>query len=293
MLACRLRLCDLKLCRRLVRLVAILSCVALWLEPNGAVRAHEFWIEPSSYQPVAGSVVTADLLIGTDFLGSAGIYVPDQIDAFDLISATAGARRKIVGRYGDRPAGKFTVSESGLAIILHQTAPTYLTYSAAEKFDGFAREKGFPEALKQHRQRGLSPDSIRERYQRFAKSLISVGGQTGGTEADGYFGMRLELVAETNPYDKTPPATMTVRLVENGTAKAGAKVTVFTRHSPRHVVHHSFITDSGGRVTFPLEPGRDYLVDSVDLLPLDNATEPEGAMWESLWASLVFHVPQR
>ena len=34
-----------------------------------ASHAHEFWIEPSDFQPEPGDRVTVDLLIGTDFQG--------------------------------------------------------------------------------------------------------------------------------------------------------------------------------------------------------------------------------
>ena len=44
--------------------------------------AHEFWIEPSSFQPEMNKSITADLVVGTDFLGVSEIYVPDQIEVF-------------------------------------------------------------------------------------------------------------------------------------------------------------------------------------------------------------------
>ena len=53
------------------------------------VQAHEFWIEPSSFQPDPDQSLTADLLIGTDFLGASAIYVPDQIEAFSLLGTGA------------------------------------------------------------------------------------------------------------------------------------------------------------------------------------------------------------
>ena len=72
-------------------------------------QAHEFWIEPSSFQPDPGQSLTADLLICTDFLGASAIYVPDQIETFALLGTGAKSqseRYEITGRYGDRPAGK-------------------------------------------------------------------------------------------------------------------------------------------------------------------------------------------
>lgn len=289
-----------KLCRefrysasvRLQRLF-MFALVLMCLTSITNLRAHEFWIEPSTFQPNTKDTITADLVIGTDFHGVAGIYVPDEIEAFDLIVGTE-KRQKITGRYGDRPAGKFIVEHAGMNIILHQTAPIYLIYSKVEKFDSFAREKGFESALASHTARGLSSERITERYQRFAKSLLAVGrGEASRTGEDRKLGLRFELVAETNPYALPRPEVMTVRLFEGANALAGAQVTVFTKHDLRNVTHQKYKTDAGGRVSFPLLPGRDYLVDSVNLLPLDDPDEPRKAVWESLWASLSFHSPAK
>ena len=271
-----------------------LSCLGLFWMVGTPATAHEFWVEPSAFQPQIGDTITADLVIGTDFLGASAIYVPDQIERFAVIAAPDDATRDnsgipITGRYGDRPAGTFTVSMPGVNIILHQTAPLYLTYASADKFTAFVTEKGYPEAVAQHQRRGLSPDKITERYQRFAKSLITVG--PAARNGDRVLGLRYEVLAETNPYRHPAPATMTVRVLADGLPVAGTQVTVFTRDNPRRVDRKNYITDAAGRIEFAVQTGRDYLVDAVRLLPIDDAAEPRGAVWESLWASLVFHVP--
>ena len=43
--------------------------------------AHEFWLEPSDFQPKVGDVVTVDLVIGTHFDGFSSPYTPDEIAA--------------------------------------------------------------------------------------------------------------------------------------------------------------------------------------------------------------------
>jgi uncharacterized GH25 family protein len=259
------------------------------------LQAHEFWIEPSSFQPDPDQSITADILIGTDFLGASAIYVPDQIETFALLGTGAKSqseRYEITGRYGDRPAGKMPSGSPGLRIIVHQTAPIRLTYSDAKKFDEFAREKGFNDALVQHQSRGLPLDKITERYQRYAKSLIAVGGpEKMGAGQDRHLGLAIEIVAEANPYQWPPLQSMPVRLYADGAPLANAQITVFTRHNPRHVETAKYQTDKDGRSNFALLAGRDYLVDSVILRPMDGAVESGDAMWESIWASLTFQVP--
>ena len=41
--------------------------------------AHEFWMEPSDFQPHVGDVVAVDLVIGTHFDGFSLPYTPDEI----------------------------------------------------------------------------------------------------------------------------------------------------------------------------------------------------------------------
>jgi len=267
-------------------------------------QAHEFWIEPSSFQPETNQILTADLLIGTDYLGSSGIYVPDQIEAFAFLRPKAAGpagnhsddqieRQEISGRYGDRPAGKFNSGAAGLGIILHQTAPIRMVYSSTTKFDDFAREKGFDQAFEQHQRLGLALDKITERYQRFAKSLINVGEPvTAGAGIDRHLGLAIELVAEKNPYQLPPLETMPIRLYASGKPLANAQITVFTRHNPRDVEVAKYRTDQAGRAHFAVLAGRDYLVDSVILRPLPEADVGD-AMWESLWASLTFQIPAK
>jgi uncharacterized GH25 family protein len=187
-------------------------------------------------------------------------------------------------------------SKAGLYIILHQTAPIYLTYISVDKFDQFAQDKGFEDALSQHQDRGLPITNITEQYQRFAKSLIAIGGAgTSMVGLDRHLGLAIELVAETNPYQLPPPKTMPIRLFVAGKPLANAQITVFTRHNPRHVESTKYKTDTDGRAYFALLPGRDYLVDSVILRPLTSSNTVAGrpaAMWESLWASLTFQMPE-
>ena len=85
---------------------------------------------------------------------------------------------------------------------------------------------------------------------------------------------------------------MPVRLYADGEPLANAQITVFTRHNPCHVEKAKYQTDRDGRSNFALLAGRDYLVDSVILRPMDGAIKSSDAMWESIWASLTFQVPK-
>ena len=80
-----------------------------------ASHAHEFWIEPSDFQPELGDRVSVDLVIGTDFQGLSSPYTPDEIAAFAMIDAAG--ERPITGRFGDMPAGQITTAQAGLTLL--------------------------------------------------------------------------------------------------------------------------------------------------------------------------------
>ena len=248
--------------------------------------AHEFWIEPSDFQPQVGDVVTVDLVIGTNFDGFSSPYTPDEISAFGLVDAAGIA--PITGRFGDLPAGKFIAAQAGLSLLYHQTTPSYLIYTKPEKFISFAVEKGFADVAARYQSQTAEDFRLVERYRRFAKSLIMVGPASG---QDQLLGLEMELVALTNPYQQSVSKEFTLAVYESGVPRPGAQVTVFIRHTPRDVEKKIIMADDRGQVNLLLLPGRQYLFDSVKLQPIKDADPIKNAEWESLWAALTFAVP--
>ena len=248
--------------------------------------AHEFWLEPSDFQPKVGDVVTVDLVIGTHFDGFSSPYTPDEIAAFGFIDAAGNTA--ITGRFGDMPAGQFVVAQVGLSLLYHQTTPSYVTYTKPEKFISFAVEKGFADVAARYQKQTAENFRLVEKYRRFAKSLIMVGPASG---QDQLLGLEMELVALTNPYQQPVSKEFTVAVYDSGAPRPGAQVTVFIRHTPSDVEKKIIIADERGQVHLSLLPGRHYLFDSVKLQPIKDADPVKNAEWESLWAALTFAVP--
>ena len=248
--------------------------------------AHEFWLEPSDFQPQVGDVVTVDLVIGTHFDGFSSPYTPDEIASFGLIDAAGNT--PITGRFGDMPAGQFVVAQVGLSLLYHQTTPSYLTYTKPEKFISFAVEKGFADVAARYQKQTAENFRLVEKYRRFAKSLIMVGPTSG---QDQLLGFEMELVALTNPYQQSVSKEFTVAVYESGAPRPGAQVTVFIRHTPSNVEKKIIIADERGQVHLSLLPGSHYLFDSVKLQPIKDADPIKNAEWETLWAALTFAVP--
>ena len=259
---------------------AALSCLPL------AATAHEFWIDPVAYQVPSGGDLVAALRVGEDFAGAEQSYLERNFDRFDM--RCDGEVSPVPGRSGDRPALNVAAPQDGLCVIIHQTRDYTLTYREWQKFVNFVEHKDFKGVLAEHAARGLPEKDFTELYSRYAKSLIAVG---EGAGADAEVGLETEIVAEANPYTDDMASGLPIQVLYNGAPRADAQVELFARPPGAEVQISLHRTDVDGRVTLPVQPGYAYLADAVILRPLEPQDDSD-PVWESLWASLTFAVPE-
>ena len=265
-----------------MRRLPLLIAIALSAFP---ATAHEFWISPQTYIIDAQDQLVADIRVGEDFKGGAYTYLPPRFERFDLVHN--GQVLPVEGRIGDRPALNMQAPGSGLITIVHQTTDSTLTYSEAKKFKKFVAHKDFAWTLDEHKARGLPEFGFKEVYSRYGKSLVAVG---DGAGSDQDVGLLTEIVALANPYTADLSDGLPVRVLYQGEIRADTQVEVFEKAPDDSVSVTIHRTDDTGVALIPVKPGYRYLVDSVVM----RAVEPETSkdpVWESLWASLTFMVP--
>lgn len=245
---------------------------------------HEFWIAPEKYQAPSGTPLTARLRNGEHFSGAELPYLDFRIARSELIGN--GEARPYKGRSGDMPALQAGAVDDGLWLLLHQTEPQTVRYEEWDAFQRFTENKGLTGTLDAHISRGLPETGFDERYTRYAKALVAIGGGPGSDRATG---LEAELVALANPYT-TASGTLPVRLLYQGNPRPNTQVEIFTRAPDGSVTRQTVKTSERGRAQIPLLPGHQYLLNAV---VLRAAPEGEDHVWESLWASLTFAVPGR
>ena len=69
-------------------------------------------------------------------------------------------------------------------------------------------------------------------------------------------------------------------------------VTIFSKYKNTKLSILNTITDDKGKFTFDIEPGREYLLDSVVIYPLKADPEKNEPIWHSDWASTTFLIPE-
>jgi len=264
--------------RRATRL-ALLSAL---LSPLPA-RAHDFWIEPSTFQPAVGSSVGIYLRVGEHFQGDPVARAEKRIVRFVLVSSSGVS--PVGGREESEPAGLARVNEPGLHIVAYRSNNARVDLEP-EKFEQYLKEEGLESIIAERARRIESQKPSREAYSRSVKSLLCAGDCARG--GDRAVGLALELVSENNPYAARAGEKMPFLLLWNGKPLEGALVVALSKGSPEKKL--SARTDASGRVTFRLPRGGIWLVKTVHMT---RAPAGEDVDWESLWASLTFELPER
>lgn len=251
-----------------------------------AAKAHEFWLTAEDYTIAPEDPLRVGLRIGSEMKGSSLIYLPKDIARFEVLQGDT--TRPVEGRMGDNPALVMEGLSDGLAIIVHETMDSTLTYTDFGVFQRFVAHKDLTNALPGHAARGLPQINFRETYRRHAKSLVAVG---SGAGADREVGLAIEIVALANPYTDDLSAGLPVQVLLDGAPRVDAQVELFQTAPDGTVTITLHRSDAKGQVTLPMLPGMEYLVDSVVLRALPNDDPVAGPVWHSDWASLTFRTP--
>ena len=253
------------------------------------VAAHEFWIEPLAYQVETDGKLEGRLVNGERFSGTNIPYLPQRFQAFDQFGSDEF--RPVDGRIGDRPGLSAEPLGNGLQVVAYTSTVSRLNYDVFDKFLRFSEHKDFANITERHEARGLPFEDFAEAYARFAKTLIAVG---DGAGSDFRTGLETEIVALANPYTDDLSNGLPVQVWYNEEVRADAQVELFEKAADGTVVVTYYRTNGDGVATIPVKPGYSYLVDAVVLREPDEALAADkNVVWETLWASLTFAVPDR
>lgn len=257
------------------------SAVAL-LFAAGPLRAHDFWIEPSSYAPEVVSTVRVHLRVGERFRGEAVRRDPAAIESF--VARTAdGAQADVVAPAGMDPAGFYRIAAPGTVLLGYRSRRTPIRLDA-DRFNEYLSYEGLDPVLAMRRERGEEDLPGREVFSRCAKSILAAGGK-GGDGFDQRFGWPLELVPVVDPTTLSPGDSLPVLVLRNGEPVAGVQVAA--RSDVRNGRRVTARSDARGRVLFTLDDAGPWLLSAVHMVPAPDGLDAD---WESFWASLTFEL---
>lgn len=238
-----------------------------------------------TYTVAPSEKVIAHFRNGESFVGQRLAFIPSQYTKHDFI--VRGAQQLISGDLGRRPAVSVLPAQTGLGILVVESVTSRLRYPTWAKFQAFVDHKDLDITQAEHVARGYPPTDFRERYRRFAKSLVGVGDAIG---ADRRVGLEIELVALANPYVDDLTGGLPVQAFLGDAARADVQIELFEKRANGEIDISLHRTDDKGMAVLPVRAGSSYLVDTVHLRPAP-ADSKEGVVWQTLWASLTFAVP--
>ncbi len=256
--------------------------ISLALLCSPLLLAHDMWIEPSTFFPKNGDIVSLRLLVGQELLGDPLPRSSALINRF--IHEDAAGRKPVIGREGANPAGFVRVAEPGMQVVGYWSNPSAVEQTA-EKFNRYLKEEGLDSIAALRARRGQKGDVVHELFARCAKSLV-LSGAPNKLQADRALGLPLELVAERNPYLLGAAEELPVRLTYENRPLAGALVVAINRLNPMEKLSARSGVD--GRVRLKLRSGGMWLIKTVHMIPAPAGANAE---WLSYWASLTFELP--
>jgi uncharacterized GH25 family protein len=266
-----------------VTLVAAIACFA-----TREARAHDFWIQPSTFHVTSGQPIALRFLIGEP--GAVEHWQTEwrKIVSLQDVGPTALtdqllALRPLEGATPtvDRVDATVTLRAEGTHILAF-ASNQLLNELPADRFTSYALHEGLALPLSVRKAKGTSMTPGRELYSRRAKTLIQVGRNPSDT-VSAPIGQTLEIVPDRSPYLLKAGEPLSVVIWFHGAPLPGASA-VLERLGQGGTHGTPTVTDAKGRVSWPLPSSGDWKINVVWSYPIDDPR----ADYETIFCSLTF-----
>lgn len=264
-----------------------------------ALLAHNFWVEPQTLFPRAGTRLDVSLCIGHHREVEFYARNPRHAAEFYVLAADR-TKVEVAGEPGNQPAGHVELMPAGPAWVVYRS-----NFSSSEleavRFEAYLLEEGLEHVVAERAARGESERPGRERYARAAKALVVAspadedgpGGSVAlelPASALAPVGLPAELVLKANPL--APAAGdvthLALQLLVDGEPRAGALVTLQSLDTTAEEVPlHRARTDAAGIAKLPWPEAGQWLATTVHMVRAEGETDYE---WRSQFVSLRFDV---
>ena len=160
----------LQLCR------SSLVCLALGCSWAPPASAHEFWMLADPFAVAPGGATRLSLNVGEYFTGDVVAFSVQYVAALRHIAT--GIDVDLLPRVAKTATvGEFPIrlDQPGTHLFAYDSHPNRITLGG-EKFHAYLHDEGMDEIVRQREQAGTGAQPARERYRRYVKTLVAVGG---------------------------------------------------------------------------------------------------------------------
>ena len=257
-----------------------LAFAAAVLLAAARAQAHDFWIEPSTFHPAPGAMVTVGLRVGQNFIGDPVPRLSAFIAAFSV--RQNGKDRDVVGSDHIDPAGFLPVDGNATATISYASTGAYIELPPGE-FEDYLRVYGLDDVIASRAARGERNKLGRERFYRYAKALITGRDPSAGVTKP--VGLAYEIVPNDDPTRRFAP--FRGHVLYHGKPLSNALVVALLHGRPS--VNLETHSDPQGAITLPLPCPGIWLIKSVHMVRASFFASED---WDSFWASLTVEIPE-
>lgn len=260
------------------------------LATGGAAVAHDFWLQPRSWQAMPGVPVAISFEVGHGDARERWAAGADKLAGLSDVSRSGVTDlRSLFREGGKQPHLIRSFREPGLHIVTMRSADS-LSDLPAIRFNDYLALEGLAPAIAARARSGRTKANGREFYSRRAKALIQVGPPlpTDTAQATRPVGMTLEVVPLRNPYALGPDHKLPVQILFEGRPLAGALVKLTLLESDARPLQAAR-SDARGRVTFTIPQSGSWLVNVI----WTKAIASRDADFQTTFSSLTFGYPVR
>lgn len=257
---------------------------------TGTAVAHDFWLQPRSWQAAPGVDMPFVVEVGHGpFRQQWGADAGHLLVLQDLAKGTQADLRPLFKPGGEVPHLTYAFRQPGLHIVSLVSTDT-LSDLPWIRFNDYITYEGLTPAIEARTRANAMSSDGRELYSRRAKALIQVGPATAKDDALATrpLGLTLEIVPLRNPYSLKSDRILPVQILYNGRPLAGALVKLTSLEFDVRPLEAAR-SDPAGKVAFRIPPTGSWLVNVIWTHPITSPT----ADFQTVFSSLTFGYPAR
>ena len=246
--------------------------------------AHDLYILPERFFAAPNQAILAGFHNGDSFPQSEVSPKLERVRDTNLISVSGLATMHNLKIDGKRATATAMAPATGEFFLTIRTIPNILRSEPAQ-FLSYLKEEGFSQVIEWRTSHGETQKPARERYSKYAKSLLIAG------TTDGFFnhqlGFPIEIIPESDPYKAKPGQALPIRVVFKCKPASGLQVEIAWADEGQTKTTIAGRTDERGRIAILLDKPGLWRVHTIKIEP---CVDPAVADWESTWASLTFEL---
>ena len=248
------------------------------------VLAHDLYLLPRIFHVKAGQQLRVAFHNGDSFPESEVAPKPPRLQSAQILGHAATVPVSGLKVAGKETLGQVKVPGTGSLLLSVRTIPNSIEL-APPKFLDYLKEEGLQEVIEWRSKNGENEKPGRERYTKFAKSLLQSGA------SDSFYSHSLdfpiEIIPLADPYAIHAGGNLPVRVMFQGKPAAGLQLETAWASGTEHKTIVVGKTGANGEISVPLPKAGLWRLHS---LKMERCAEPAVADWESSWASLTFEI---